>query len=328
MISPPDKAPPEKPSTESVSQDPKDQKEIEESQTDHLKTDHQEEGTSDRDKKKEEDEEKKKEPEYKMIKDEDEEKEDEDKENVNTAGDDNKGSEGDDETSEDDEYTLLELLKKQKCMICEKDKCSCSEIIVKQQKDQQQKDLAKQRHERRKGHHRRSASDHQKQSQQHPSTLPHDNSKKTTSVKTTATIEHEYEVPLSMTRRSSAICSDLITFLEAKENFRKTKAHGWNIYSDFPRLAAEKPYFLLDPEGNRHHQDSLKSRGLHLVICVHGLDGNSADLRLVKTYLELGLPDVPFEFLMSQRLVSLLVFILDDRSSFNTDSNQLWHFEF
>ena len=36
-------------------------------------------------------------------------------------------------------------------------------------------------------------------------------------------------------------------------------------------------------------------------MCVHGLDGNSADLRLVKTYLELGLPTANFEFLMSQR---------------------------
>ena len=26
---------------------------------------------------------------------------------------------------------------------------------------------------------------------------------------------------------------------------------------------------------------------LHVVICVHGLDGNSADLRLIKTYLEI-----------------------------------------
>ena len=34
---------------------------------------------------------------------------------------------------------------------------------------------------------------------------------------------------------------------------------------------------------------------------MHGLDGNSADLRLVKTYLELGLPTTNFEFLMSQR---------------------------
>lgn len=42
-------------------------------------------------------------------------------------------------------------------------------------------------------------------------------------------------------------------------------------------------------------------RDLHLIVCVHGLDGNSADLRLVKTYLEIGLPANNFEFLMSQR---------------------------
>lgn len=41
--------------------------------------------------------------------------------------------------------------------------------------------------------------------------------------------------------------------------------------------------------------------GLHLIICVHGLDGNAADLRLVKTYLELGLPGARLDFLMSER---------------------------
>lgn len=41
--------------------------------------------------------------------------------------------------------------------------------------------------------------------------------------------------------------------------------------------------------------------GLHLIVCVHGLDGNAADLRLVKTYLELGLPGANLEFLMSER---------------------------
>ena len=39
--------------------------------------------------------------------------------------------------------------------------------------------------------------------------------------------------------------------------------------------------------------------GLHLVVCVHGLDGNSADLRLVRTYLELALPGARLDFLMS-----------------------------
>ena len=39
---------------------------------------------------------------------------------------------------------------------------------------------------------------------------------------------------------------------------------------------------------------------VHLVICVHGLDGNRADLRLLKTYIELGLPGERFDFLMSE----------------------------
>ena len=56
--------------------------------------------------------------------------------------------------------------------------------------------------------------------------------------------------------------------------------------------------------------DSLKSddmndsvyddEKLHLVVCVHGLDGNSGDLRLVRTYLELALPGAKIDFLMSE----------------------------
>ena len=41
------------------------------------------------------------------------------------------------------------------------------------------------------------------------------------------------------------------------------------------------------------------SNGIHLIICVHGLDGNSGDLRLIKTYLELCLPTSQLDFLMS-----------------------------
>ena len=44
--------------------------------------------------------------------------------------------------------------------------------------------------------------------------------------------------------------------------------------------------------GGQHH--------LHLVVCVHGLDGNSADLRLIKTYLEMALPGHNLDFLMSE----------------------------
>ena len=103
-------------------------------------------------------------------------------------------------------------------------------------------------------------------------------------------------------RRTSAVSSRLISFLEAKEEFRREKGQGWNIYSDYPSLASRVPYFLIDPEA-RGHSSSLYSQvcGVHLVVCVHGLDGNSADLRLIKTYLELGLPNTHFDFLMSQR---------------------------
>uniref|UniRef100_A0A023GH33 Putative secreted protein n=1 Tax=Amblyomma triste TaxID=251400 RepID=A0A023GH33_AMBTT len=70
----------------------------------------------------------------------------------------------------------------------------------------------------------------------------------------------------------------------------------WLWYSDFPAMASAVPYFQCDSDLR-----AFSPEGLHLVICVHGLDGNSADLRLVRTYLELGLPTVNFEFLMSER---------------------------
>ena len=100
-------------------------------------------------------------------------------------------------------------------------------------------------------------------------------------------------------RKRSAVSSSLISFLEAKEDFRNEKMKGWNIYSDFPQLASKTPYFQSDEDLRSLSFPS--SRGLHLIVCVHGLDGNSADLRLIKTYLELGLPASNFEFLMSQR---------------------------
>lgn len=98
-------------------------------------------------------------------------------------------------------------------------------------------------------------------------------------------------------RRASAIGSDLLAFVQAKEDFRQQiNLPTWLWCSDFPSLASTIPYFSCDPDLKAFSPD-----GLHLVICVHGLDGNSADLRLVRTYLELGLPTVNFEFLMSER---------------------------
>ncbi|XP_011692310.1 PREDICTED: uncharacterized protein LOC105452679 isoform X1 [Wasmannia auropunctata] len=66
--------------------------------------------------------------------------------------------------------------------------------------------------------------------------------------------------------------------------------------SDYPSLASTLPYFHISDEYRL-----FSPEGAHLIICVHGLDGNAADLRLVKTYLELGLPGANLDFLMSER---------------------------
>ncbi|GFS85048.1 protein FAM135A [Nephila pilipes] len=97
-------------------------------------------------------------------------------------------------------------------------------------------------------------------------------------------------------RRASVIGTEMISFVKAKEEFRKQLQFPWLWYSDFPSLASDVPYFQCDSDLR-----AFSPEGMHLVVCVHGLDGNSADLRLVKTYLELGLPTVNFEFLMSER---------------------------
>uniref|UniRef100_A0A8C3VMF3 Family with sequence similarity 135 member A n=1 Tax=Catagonus wagneri TaxID=51154 RepID=A0A8C3VMF3_9CETA len=82
-------------------------------------------------------------------------------------------------------------------------------------------------------------------------------------------------------------------FLQAKEELKHLKLPGF-MYSDVPLLASSVPYFSVEEE------DSSED-GVHLIVCVHGLDGNSADLRLVKTYIELGLPGGRIDFLMSER---------------------------
>lgn len=88
----------------------------------------------------------------------------------------------------------------------------------------------------------------------------------------------------------------LMEFEKCREEFRKQINYSGHIYSDLTKLASELPYFHISDEYR-----AFSPNGLHLVICVHGLDGNSADLRLVRTYLELGLPGAHLEFLMSER---------------------------
>ncbi|XP_073936466.1 protein FAM135A isoform X10 [Castor canadensis] len=82
-------------------------------------------------------------------------------------------------------------------------------------------------------------------------------------------------------------------FLQAKEELKQLKLPGF-MYSDVPLLASSVPYFSMEEEDG-------SEGGVHLIVCVHGLDGNSADLRLVKTYIELGLPGGRIDFLMSER---------------------------
>ncbi|XP_040591506.1 protein FAM135B isoform X1 [Mesocricetus auratus] len=87
----------------------------------------------------------------------------------------------------------------------------------------------------------------------------------------------------------------MFSFYQAKEKFKKElKIEGY-LYSDLSVLASDIPYFPPEEE-----EENLED-GIHLVVCVHGLDGSSADLRLVKTFIELGLPGGKLDFLMSEK---------------------------
>ena len=60
-----------------------------------------------------------------------------------------------------------------------------------------------------------------------------------------------------------------------------------------------QPY-LLDSLPHVRAPSRRRRSGVHLVICVHGLQGNQFDLRLYRIFLKLSLPHVRFDFLMSQ----------------------------
>ncbi|GFR99751.1 protein FAM135A [Elysia marginata] len=79
------------------------------------------------------------------------------------------------------------------------------------------------------------------------------------------------------------------------EHPRLVSVVGHTTVNECPTLASTIPYFQVPPEID----DS--GSGVHLIVCVHGLDGNSADLRLVRTYIEMALPGFKLEFLMSDR---------------------------
>jgi len=94
--------------------------------------------------------------------------------------------------------------------------------------------------------------------------------------------------------------ADHAAFNTAREEFKRqtlgSKYPGY-LYSDFPQSLSSIPYFFPFSDS----QSESNSAGPHLVVCVHGLDGNEADLRLVKTYLDLSLPTSNIHFLMSER---------------------------
>ncbi|KAM9847671.1 protein FAM135A isoform 2-T2 [Aulostomus maculatus] len=100
-------------------------------------------------------------------------------------------------------------------------------------------------------------------------------------------------IPCSLQWYDCAPTPQMKVFIKAKEEMKQLRLPGF-VYSEVPELASTVPYFSLE-------EDESCDEGIHLIVCVHGLDGNSADLRLVKTYLELGLPGARIEFLMSER---------------------------
>jgi hypothetical protein len=56
-----------------------------------------------------------------------------------------------------------------------------------------------------------------------------------------------------------------------------------------------------DDDVDEEEMGGSEEEKVHLVVCVHGLEGNSGDLRLIRTYLELALPGAKMDFLMSEQ---------------------------
>lgn len=100
----------------------------------------------------------------------------------------------------------------------------------------------------------------------------------------------------TMNEQQTKVTLPLMEFEKCRIEFRKQIKYSGQMYCDFLKFASELPYFHINDEYR-----ALSPNGMHLIVCVHGLDGNSADLRLVRTYLELGLPGANLEFLMSER---------------------------
>lgn len=82
-------------------------------------------------------------------------------------------------------------------------------------------------------------------------------------------------------------------FQRAKDTLEATVCNlPGHRYSHLTEATTVRPYFS--------ERIVATTENVHLVVCVHGLDGNSGDLRLVKCYLEMALPRSNFDFLMSE----------------------------
>uniref|UniRef100_A0A914XP22 DUF676 domain-containing protein n=1 Tax=Plectus sambesii TaxID=2011161 RepID=A0A914XP22_9BILA len=92
----------------------------------------------------------------------------------------------------------------------------------------------------------------------------------------------------------SRVDDTVIEFVRNKEQFKeKLSLSGYDghLCSDFAQLASRIPYFTRwDPHSSGHD---------HLIVCVHGLDGSTDDLRPYRTYLKLALLG-NVSFLMSE----------------------------
>lgn len=56
-------------------------------------------------------------------------------------------------------------------------------------------------------------------------------------------------------------------FAQAKEELKKLNLPGF-LYSEMAEFASAVPYFSLD-------EDEICDEGVHLIVCVHGLDGEA-----------------------------------------------------
>lgn len=107
----------------------------------------------------------------------------------------------------------------------------------------------------------------------------------------------------NLTRRGSLDCNCLLAdqkILAAQSQQSVISSNVPTTPQQQPNLAQPNfqtiPYFLIPDELRVFHP-----KGLHLIICVHGLDGSCHDLRLFKIYLEVSLPGQNIHFLMSEK---------------------------